>query len=50
MQVAAVKAALDAFSRELLSNHMHTCVACGIREGHDEVIDELLDTLQKMMK
>lgn len=50
VQVAAVKAALDAFSRELLSNHMHTCVACGIREGHDEVIDELLDTLQKMMK
>ena len=39
-----------AFDRELLGNHIRTCVADDIRAGHDEVIDELLDTLQRMMK
>ena len=50
IQVSAVSAALNAFNRELLSNHIHTCVADGIREGNDEVIDELIKTLQKLMK
>ena len=45
-----VSAALSAFDRELLGNHIRTCVADDIRAGHDEVIDELLDTLQRMMK
>lgn len=50
VQVAAVNAALNAFNRELLSNHIRTCVANDIRSGNDEVIDELLQTLQKLMK
>lgn len=50
VQVAAVNAALNAFSRELLSNHIHTCVADDIRNGNDEVIDELTGVLQKLMK
>ena len=49
-QAAAANAALNAFSRELLANHIRTCVARDIREGHDETIDELLAILQKMMK
>lgn len=49
-QVAAATAALNSFSRELLSNHIKTCVAQNIREGNDEVIDELLDALRKLMK
>ena len=49
-QSAAVSAALSAFDRELLGNHIRTCVADEIRAGHDEVIDELMDTLQKLMK
>lgn len=49
-QVAAANAALNAFSRELLSEHIRTCVARDIREGKDETIDELLTTLQKLMK
>ncbi len=49
-QTAAVNAALNAFSRELLSEHVRTCVADGIRSGNDEVIDELLETLGRMMK
>ena len=49
-QAAAANAALNAFSRELLANHIRTCVARDIREGNDETIDELLGILQKMMK
>ncbi len=49
-QVSAATAALNAFSRELLSQHIHTCVADDIRAGRDETIDELLATLQKLMK
>ena len=50
VQVAAVQAALNAFSRELLANHIRTCVANDIRSGKDETIDELVATLQKLMK
>ena len=49
-QSAAVSAAIHAFNRELLSRHIHTCVARDIREGKDEVIDELTDTLFKLMR
>ena len=50
IQVSAINAALNAFNRELLSNHIHTCVADDIRNGKDETIDELVMTLQKLMK
>ena len=49
-QSAAAAAALNAFNRELLAVHIRTCVADDIRAGKDEVIDELTDTLQKLMK
>lgn len=49
-QAAAANAALNAFCRELLSQHIRSCVVNDVREGHDEVVDELLDTLAKMMK
>ena len=50
IQVSAVSAALNAFNKELLSCHLHTCVAENIRKGDDSVIDELVATLQKLMK
>ena len=50
VQSAAVNAAINAFNRDLLANHIRTCVAHDIRAGDDEVIDELVTTLQKMMK
>lgn len=50
IQVSAVSAALNAFNKELLSRHLHTCVAENIRQGDDSVIDELVVTLQKLMK
>ncbi len=50
IQSAAVNAAINAFNKELLSSHIHTCVARDIRNGDDEVIDELVTTIQKLMK
>ena len=49
-QAAAANAALNAFSRELLSQHIRSCVVNDVRAGNDEVVDELLGTLQKLMK
>ena len=50
MQSAAVTAAVNAFNKELLDNHVRTCVADDIRAGNDEIIDELVVILQKLMK
>lgn len=50
IQVAAVNAALNSFNKELLASHIRTCVANDIREGKDETVDELVNTLQKLMK
>lgn len=50
IQSAAVNAAINAFNQELLASHIRTCVARDIREGKDEVIDELVTTIQKLMR
>lgn len=49
-QVAAVSAALNSFNKVLLANHIKTCVTRDIREGKEETVDELVLTLQKLMK
>ena len=49
-QVSAVQSALSAFSRELLERHIRGCVADDIRNGNDEVITDLVKTIQKLMK
>ena len=50
IQVAAVNAALNSFNKVLLSNHIKTCVIQDIREGREDTVEELLVTLQKLMK
>ena len=50
IQVSAITSALNSFNKALLASHMKTCVADNIRQGNDEVIDELVTTLQKLMK
>ena len=50
VQSAAVSAAVNSFNKELLASHIHHCVADQIRDGDDGVIDELVSTLQKLMK
>ena len=50
VQSAAVNAAINAFNKELLANHIKGCVVRDLKDGKDEVIDELVVTLQKLMK
>ena len=49
-QCAAVNAAVNAFNRELIDHHLHQCVARDLREGKEDVLDELAATLHKLMK
>ena len=50
VQSAAVNAAINAFNRELLAEHLRTCVTRDLKNGHEEIVDELAVTLQKLMK
>ena len=49
-QASAVNSAINSFCRVLLANHLRTCVAEDIREGRDETVEELVATMQKLMK
>lgn len=49
-QVSAIQAALGAFNKELLSEHIKSCVVHDIREGDDAVVDELVTLLAKMVR
>lgn len=49
-QVSAIQSALNSFNKNLLSDHIKSCVVEDIRSGNDEVVDELCKTLQKLMK
>lgn len=49
-QVSATSCALNSFTKELLANHIKTCVADDIREGNEEKVDELVKVLQRMLK
>lgn len=49
-QVSAVTAALNSFNKELLATHIKTCVADDIKAGKDETVDELVSTLQRLMR
>ena len=50
IQVSAASSALGAFNRELLAEHIRTCVASGIEKGDKADVDELLDTLKHIQK
>ena len=50
IQVSAVTAALNSFSKKLLACHIRSCVAEDIRSGNEEAIDEFVGMLQKLMK
>ncbi|MBQ1472193.1 MAG: metal-sensing transcriptional repressor [Lachnospiraceae bacterium] len=49
-QSAAITAAMNAFNKELLANHIRTCVMDDIKAGKDETVDDLVATIQKLMK
>lgn len=50
VQVSAVSAALNSFNRALLENHIKSCVVEDIKEGKEDTVDELIETLKKIMK
>ncbi|NLC72941.1 MAG: metal-sensing transcriptional repressor [Ruminococcaceae bacterium] len=51
VQIQAAKSALAAVSRVLLESHMRSCVTKEIKEGNeDEVLDDLMRTIEKMLK
>ena len=49
-QASAVNSALNSFCRTLLCSHLRTCVTEDIRAGREDTMDELMNTLQKLMK
>ncbi|MCH3951545.1 MAG: metal-sensing transcriptional repressor [Acidaminococcus sp.] len=49
-QVSAITCGLNAFNKKLLADHIKSCVVQDIRNGDDQVVDELCETLQKLMK
>ena len=50
VQVQAIQAALNGFNKTLLSEHIHSCVVKDIQEGNVECVDELCETIKKLMK
>lgn len=48
-QISAVRSALGAISRLILENHIHGCLVSRIRDGDDEVVDELLTTIGRLL-
>ena len=50
IQVSAVNCALNSFNKELLANHIRTCVVNDIKSGDEDTIEELVAVLQKLMK
>ena len=50
VQVSAVNSALNSFNKVLLTSHMKSCVLEDIKDGHEEAIDELAETLKKVMR
>ena len=50
IQVSAANAALNCFNRELLADHLRTCVSDDIRAGREESMEELLRLLPRLMK
>ena len=49
-QIAAIQSALNSVGKLLLEGHMKSCVVERIQEGDQEVIDELLVTVKRLMK
>lgn len=49
-QASAASSALSSFCKVLLSSHIRSCVAEDVRQGSEDKMDELVKTLQKMMR
>lgn len=50
LQVSAINAALNSFNKMLLAEHIRTCVADDIRDGREDTLDDLINTITRLMK
>lgn len=50
MQISAATSALNSFRREILSEHLRTCVADDIKNGGTEKTEELVRVLDKIIR
>ena len=48
MQVSAIQAALNAFNKELLSSHIHSCVVEEIQKGNTQIVEEAVELIKKL--
>ena len=49
-QVSAICGALNSFNRVMISSHIKCCVANDLKLGKEDKVDELVETLQKLMR
>lgn len=49
-QISAVQAALDSVGKMILESHIRGCVVQDIQAGKEEIIDELMGTIGRMLK
>lgn len=49
-QISAAQAALDSVSKLILENHIRGCLVKKIKAGEDEIVDELLITIGKLLR
>lgn len=49
-QVAAARCAMNSFAKVLLASHIRSCVVEDLEAGREETIEELVDTVQKLLK
>ncbi|MCZ8541840.1 metal-sensitive transcriptional regulator [Psychrobacillus psychrodurans] len=49
-QLSATQSALNSVAKILVEGHLKGCVVDRLSEGDEEVLDELLVTIQKLMK
>ena len=49
IQLAAVESAVKAVSREVMQDHLESCVVDRIQSGDTEVIDEVMDLFKRFM-
>lgn len=49
-QVSSINSALNSFNKVLLSNHIKSCVVDDIKNGDEQVVDELISIIGRLMK
>jgi DNA-binding FrmR family transcriptional regulator len=49
-QVSAISSALGSFNKELLGEHIRSCIVNDVQNGNGEKVDELINILGKLLK